>query len=119
MKESILRRKTDNFADRIVKLYNYLCDIKKENILSKQVLRSGTSIGANVSEASFAASKRDFVNKMHIAAKECSETLYWLGRLRAGKFIDDKGFDSLYKDGKEIGCLLSASIQTAKNNLDS
>ena len=113
MKESILRNKSGKFADRIVKLYVYLTDIKREYIISRQIVRSGTSIGANVAEAGFAASKKDFINKLKIEEKETNETLYWMERLKAGSFITKKEFDSLNEDCTEIGKLLTSSVKTA------
>ena len=115
MKESPLKNKSERFADRIVKMYSYLCKHKNEFIMSKQILRSGTSIGANISEARFASSKKDFASKLTIAEKECAETLYWLGRLKNGEFITQKQFDSINSDCKEIGRILSASIKTARS----
>ena len=81
MGDSIVFEKSKRFAIRIVKLYKYLCDEKKEVVLSKQLLRSGTSIGANIAEANSAFSKKDFLAKMYIAFKECSESKYWLDLL--------------------------------------
>ena len=78
MKENEVRRKSLLFARRIVMLYQYLCEEKREYVLSKQLLRSGTSIGANISEAQYASSRKDFLNKLYIALKESAETLYWL-----------------------------------------
>ena len=79
MKENEVRRKSLLFARRIVMLYQYLCEENREYVLSKQLLRSGTSIGANISEAQYASSRKDFLNKLYIALKESAETLYWLG----------------------------------------
>ena len=79
MKENEVRRKSLLFARRIVMLCQYLCEEKREYVLSKQLLRSGTSIGANISEAQYASSRKDFLNKLYIALKESAETLYWLG----------------------------------------
>jgi four helix bundle protein len=114
----ILKDKSELFADRIVRLHNYLTGVKKEFIMSKQIIRSGTSIGANISEAGFSGSDKDFVFKLNIAAKECYETNYWLGRLRAGDFIDDKGLDSMRDDCTEIAKMISASIKTKKQNMN-
>ena len=113
MKESVLRDKSGKFADRIAKLYRYLTDTKKEFIFSKQIARCGTSIGANVAEAGFAASKKDFVCKLKIAQKECNETMYWLERLNAGSFITEKEFNSMKNDCDEIGKMLTTSVRTA------
>lgn len=114
VKESVLKTKSATFADRIVTLYKYLSDAKKESVISKQILRSGTSIGANIAEAVFAASKKDFLSKLTISTKECSETIYWLERLHNAEYISSQQFDSLYNDCMELGRILSASIQTIK-----
>ena len=117
MKESILQIKTKDFALRIVKLYKYLKDEKKENVLSKQVLRSGTSIGANVAEAYFAQSKKDFVNKMAIALKEVAETDYWLELLKASKELTENQCNELIKENNELLKMLQATINTSKKDL--
>jgi len=117
MKESVLRDKSENFAIRIVNLCKYLCDKKKEFILSKQILRSGTSIGANLAEAEFATSKSDFIAKVHISMKECSETLYWLRLLKNTGYITEKWFIDISAECNEIGKMLTASIKTAKDSL--
>ena len=116
MKESILKIKSELFADRVVKLYGYLVSEKNECVMSKQILRSGTSIGANVSESTFGASNKDFINKLKIAQKECSETLFWLGRLLHGNFMTDKQFVSMNNDCREIGRMLTASVKTSIKN---
>ena len=116
MKESILRDKSYKFALRVVNLYKHLAGEKKEFVLSKQVLRSGTSIGANVAEAAQAQSKADFVNKLSIAHKESFETDYWLSLLRDADFITEKQAESLILDCHELQKLLTASIKTAKTN---
>ena len=98
MKENIIQEKSKAFAVRIVKFYKYLCDEKKEYVLSKQILRSGTSIGANVRESKNAQSKADFISKMSIALKEADETAYWIELLTESEIIkiyqDDIHFDS-------------------------
>jgi len=107
--------KAEEFAVRIVGLYKYLQD-KGERVMSKQVLRSGTSIGANLSEGHYAASKADFVNKYVIAQKEAAETLYWIRLLvRTGYLADDAATQSLIADCDEILRLLVASVKTATN----
>jgi len=114
MTESVLVVKSKVFALRIVRLYQYLRD-KKESVMSKQVLRSGTSIGANVAEGKFAQSKDDFVSKYGIALKEASETLYWLELLHdAGYLPDEEAAMSLRADCEELVRILVASIKTAK-----
>ena len=103
------------FAIRIIKLYKYLLEEKKEYVMAKQVLRSGTSIGANISESVFAQSKKDFINKMHIALKEANETKYWLELLHESDYINDKQFESLMDDIKNIIGTLVNIIKTSKN----
>ena len=114
MKESILREKCKAFAIRIIKLYKFLLDDKKEFVLSKQILRSGTSIGANFAEAIYGVSEADFLNKLSIAQKEASETIYWLELLSETDFITKEQFDSMYADADELVRLLAASIITMK-----
>lgn len=103
-----------DFSIRIYNLYKHLCENKKEFVLSKQVLRSGTSIGANLSEAECAISENDFLAKIYISYKECSETLYWLELLKNINLLSETEFNSIYNDCKELIKILSASIQTIK-----
>jgi len=117
MKESILTEKSFNFAIRIVNLYRYLSENKKEYVLSKQLLRSGTSIGALQSEGSFAESKVDFIHKFGIAQKECNESIYWLKLLYRTDYINEKEFESLLNNAVEIMKILTASILTAKKSI--
>lgn len=117
MKESILKDKSFKFAVRIVNLYKYLCDEKKEFVLSKQVLRSGTSVGAMVREAEHSESKADFIHKMAIAQKEINETIYWLELLNATEYLSLEMFNSLNNDAVEIIKMITSSIKTAKQNL--
>lgn len=117
MKESILKNKSFKFAVRIVNLYKYLCEEKKEFVLSKQVLRSGTSVGAIVREAEHSESKADFIHKMAIAQKEINETLYWLELLSETKYITTNEFESINTDAIEIIKMLTSSIKTAKQSL--
>ena len=112
-----LDNKTKLFALRVIKLSRYLIEEKKEFILSKQILRSGTSIGANVRERKNAQSKLDFINKLSVALKEADETYYWLELLVGSEYIEQKMFVSLEKDIKEIIALITASINTARSNL--
>ncbi|MCR4810141.1 MAG: four helix bundle protein [Prevotella sp.] len=107
---------TKQFALRIVKMYNYLQDDKKEYILSKQVLRSGTSVGANVRESIYAQSRADFISKMSIALKESSETEYWIELLHESGYIDDKTFDSIFDDNSKISATLINIIKTTKES---
>ena len=117
MKESILSEKSFNFAVRIVKVYRYLCTQKNEYVLSKQLERSGTAIGALLSEGVFAESKVDFVHKYGIAQKECNETIYWIKLLYATEFINQKEFESLTSDATELIKMITASIITAKKSI--
>ena len=115
--ENILKDKSYAFALRMVKLAQYLNGKKKEYVLSKQVLRSGTAIGALVSEAEFAQSKPDFINKLSIGLKEANETYYWLRLLHEGKYISETMFNSIQPQTKELIKLLVTSIKTAKENI--
>lgn len=117
MSESILSAKSYAFALRIVKLYQFMADERREYVLSKQILRSGTSIGANVEESVRAQSKIDFIHKLSIGQKEASETSYWLRLLRDAGYIEVKLAESFLEDCEEIQRLLTASIKTAKANL--
>jgi four helix bundle protein len=114
MKESPLKIKSYAFALRIVKLCQYLNKEKNEYILSKQVLRSGTAIGALISEARFGQSKADFISKMFIALKEANETDYWICLLKDSKYIDEKLYKSLASDINELISMLVATVNTAK-----
>ena len=116
MKENLLIDKSIAFASRTIKLHQYLIKTKKETIVSKQIVRSGTSIGANVNEANYGQSKADFVSKMHIALKETAETEYWLRLLVMSEYITDDMGKSLLNDCLEIKRILVASINTAKEN---
>lgn len=116
MKESVLREKSYRFALRIVKLNKFLHEEKREFVLSKQVLRSGTSIGANIIEGNRAESMADFVHKMSIALKEAFETEYWLNLLKDSDYISEKQADSLISDCNELQKMLISSIKTAKKN---
>ena len=112
MKENIIADKSKQFALRIIKLYRYLCDEKEEYILSKQLLRSGTSIGANIREALQGQSKSDFYAKLSISLKEASETEYWLELLHESGYIDDRSFESIYSDCVELLKLLISILKT-------
>ena len=114
MKNNIIKDKSFTFALRIIKLNKYLKEQKKEYVLSKQLLRSGTSIGAMVREAEQAESKADFIHKLSIALKEANESEYWLELLHQSEYIDEKGFQSISCDLKEILRLLTSIIKTAK-----
>ncbi len=114
MKESVLRVKSYQFALRMVKLSRHLGEEKREFVLSKQVLRSGTSIGANIEEATQAQSKSDFIHKLSIAHKEAFETNYWLRLLRDSEYLNSKLSQSLIDECEELQKLLTTSIKTAK-----
>ena len=114
MKENPLIDKSISFASRIIKLHQYLIKTQKETIISKQIVRSGTSIGANINEANYGQSKADFISKMHIALKETAETEYWLKLLLISDFITEDMGRSLLNDCLEIKRILIASINTAK-----
>ena len=103
-----IRRKSREFAIRIVKLYKILKTERKEYDLSKQLLRSGTSIGANIAESECAMSDRDFVSKLYISYKECNETMFWLEILYETDYLTKKEFDSIYKDCTELKKMLSS-----------
>jgi len=115
-KESIIRKKSFAFAVRAINLYKLLSIERKEFILSKQLLRSGTSIGANVREASNAESNADFVHKLAIAQKECDETCYWLELLHETEFINEPEFNSIYHDALELLKIIRSIILSSKNN---
>ncbi|MBQ6508184.1 MAG: four helix bundle protein [Flexilinea sp.] len=110
--------KSKAFGLRIIKLYKYLCEEKKEYVLSKQVLRSGTSIGANLAEAKHAISKRDFLSKVYVALKESAETEYWLEMLNESGYIDKKSFESIYADCQEIIRILVSTTKTIEEELN-
>lgn len=113
---SVVQIKSEEFALRIVKLYQYLTESapKKEFVLSKQLLRSGTSIGANIAEAECGISNDDFRAKMYIAFKECAESLYWLKLLWKSGYIDDIAYDSLFADCEELRKILSSITKTSR-----
>jgi four helix bundle protein len=115
MKENIIVDKTYAFASRIVKLYKYLTHDQKKYVLSKQVLRSGTSIGANVEEAVAACSRADFISKLTIAAKEARETAYWLRLLHDNEYLPSPLFHSLSTDIDEIKRILGSIVLSAKS----
>lgn len=117
MKENLLIDKSITFAARIIKLQRYLTKNKKETVISKQIIRSGTSIGANINEANYGQSKADFISKMHIALKETAETEYWIKLLNMSEYIDDKMSKSLLDDCLEIKRMLISSINTAKETV--
>ena len=114
MKDNILIEKSIDFGARIVILHRYLVKTKHETVVSKQILRSGTAIGANINEAQYGNSKADFIAKLHIALKETSETEYWLHVLEKSDYLDTNMASSVLNDCLEIKRILIASINTAK-----
>ena len=111
---NIIVGKSMDFAVRIVNLYKYLCNDKNEFVLSKQLLRSGTSVGANVREAIYGQSKADFVSKMSVALKEASETGYWLELLHKTEYLTDEQFKSINIDYEEMMKLLTSIVKSSK-----
>lgn len=116
MSESIIKAKSYDFALRIVKLYQLLTNNKKEYVMSKQLLKSGTSIGANVTEALQGQSRPDFLSKMNISLKEAVETEYWLNLLHEGGYLNDKEYNSIYNDAEELIKLLVSIVKTTKSS---
>lgn len=111
-----IMEKSEAFSIRIVKMYKYLVGNQSEAVMSKQLLRSGTSIGANIAEAQEAISVPDFISKIYISLKETSETLYWLRLLYKSDYISESQYQSMYNDAEELKRLLTSSIKTAKMN---
>ena len=116
MKKNVVQEKSFCFALRIVKLYKYLKENKKEYVLSKQLLRSGTSIGANINESKFWASKKDFLNKLVIALKEANETLYWLKLLQDSNMFE-KDYNEYIREANSIVWILVRIVNTTKKNM--
>lgn len=114
MKDNIVKQKSFAFALRIVKLYQFLTGQRREYVLSKQLLRSGTAIGALIREAEHAESKADFIHKLSIALKEANETEYWIDLLHQSGYLDDKGHESIQADSVELLKLLTSIIKTTK-----
>jgi len=114
VQDSILRKKSFAFAIRIVNLYKYLSEVKKEYVMSKQLLRSGTSIGALIREAQNAESDRDFIHKLAISQKECDESLYWMELLKETDYLTLLEFESINLEGIELIKMLKSSIVTSK-----
>jgi four helix bundle protein len=111
---SIALEKSRKFAIRIYDLYKHLCEEKREYTLAKQILRSGTSIGANLSEAQYAVSKKEFLVKTNISLKECAETEYWLDLLKEVNLLSQAEYDHIIKDCKDILHLLISTVKTTK-----
>ncbi len=114
MKESILQQKSFEFASNIVLFYQNYSKLHKDNTISKQLLRSGTSIGANINEAQYGNSKNDFIAKLHISLKETGESIYWIKLLKNTKLLDAQEADKLLNQAEEIKRMLVASLNTAK-----
>jgi len=119
MKENVIKEKSYAFALRVIKAYKFLTKEQREFVLSKQVLRSGTAIGALVREAEQAQSKADFISKMNIALKEANETEYWLMLLKDSDFIDYKSFESIHFDCVELVKMLISIVRTTKDSYGS
>lgn len=117
MKDSVIRNKSKVFALDIIALYKSLCEERREFVLSKQILRSGTSIGANVAEAGNAQTDADFLAKMYIALKEASETQYWLELLFESDYIDKNQFEKLNGECFELLKLLTSTTKTLKERM--
>ena len=116
--QNVVMNKSYAFALRIIKLYQYLTGEKKEYVLSKQILRSGTGVGALIKEAEHAQSKADFINKMNIALKEANETEYWLMLLKDSQYIDEKSFQSIHPENVELIKLLASIVKSSKKTLN-
>ncbi len=116
MKDNMISLKSKQFALHIINLHRYLCDNQKEYILFKQLLRSGTGIGANIREAVYGQTKADFFSKMCISLKDATEISYWLELLHESGYLDDKSFDSIYSNCTELLKLLTAITKKVKNN---
>ena len=117
MKENVIKDKSKRFAIRIVEMYKYLSEEKHEYVISKQLLRSGTSVGANVSEGVYAQSKADFISKMSIALKEAAESEYWLELLKETEYVTKKQYHSINEDCLEIIRLLIAITKNTKTTV--
>lgn len=118
MKENIIQQKSYAFAIKIIELYKYLIGTKKEFILSKQLLRSGTSIGANIEEALGGQSKKDFISKLSIAYKEARETKYWLSLIREAKYMTQEELSSAFDNCEEILKIIGKIQKTSKENTE-
>ena len=116
MRDNVVVDKSMSFAVRVVKLYKYLVSEKGETVMSKQLLRSGTSIGANVREGVYAQSKSDFINKMTVAValKEVSESEYWLELLAKTEYLSEEQYESIKADCSEVAKLLTAIVKSSK-----
>ena len=117
MRRNIIKEKSFGFAVRVVNLYKVLSSERKEFVLFKQLLRSGTAVGALYREAEQAESKADFIHKMAIAQKECNEAMYWLELLKETEFLNETEFESIYSDATELIKLITSIIKTTKFNI--
>lgn len=117
MADSLLKIKSYQFALQIIQIVRDLQKEQNEYVLSRQIMRSGTSIGALIREAEFAQSKADFINKMSVALKEANETFYWISLLKDSSYIDNDIFISLSSDCKDLIALLVSTVKTSKKNL--
>ena len=118
LKENVIDSKAKKFSIRIIRMYQYLSGEKKEFVLSKQILRSGTSIGANIVEAEAGISKKDFQAKMYISFKECCETEFWLDIMHETDYVDDKTFNDLMPKCSELNKMLSAITKSTKESFE-
>jgi len=118
MRENVVKDKSFGFAIRVVKLYQFLVAEKKEYVLSKQLLRSGTSVGAMIREAEHAETKKDFIHKMAIAQKEINESIYWLELLKETDYLTVSEFESLNKDAIQIIKIITSIIKSTKTNIN-
>ena len=114
--ENIVQQKSYEFALRVVRLHTYLNNEKKEYIISNQLFRAGTSIGANLAEAKYAQSRADFISKCHIALKESSESSYWISLLHDSDILSDTEYDSISQDLNELLALLTSIVKTSKKS---
>ncbi len=118
MTDKTILLKSKKFAIKIITFYKKIIEEKNDYIISKQLLRSGTSIGANVTEAEVSISKKEFLSKMYIAFKECAETKYWLDILKETNYISQNDYDELIKDCNELYRLLAAITKTTRDSID-
>ena len=116
MAESVTLNKSKEFSIRIIKLYNFLCKEKMEYVMSKQLLRCGTSIGANLAEAMYGISRKDFLSKVSISLKECAETKYWLELLNKTGYLNESEYTSINTDCTELTKLLASTVKTTRQN---
>ena len=117
MKENVVKDKSFTFALRIVRLYQFLCDEKKEYVLSKQLLRSGTSVGALIREAEHAETRKDFIHKISIAQKEINEAIYWIELLKEADYLTVEQFNSINNDAVELIKLITSIVKSTKANM--